>query len=322
MFRPDMEPPFTLTHQLTSEFNASSATLAQRLPGYPNILLQNRPKLLEFLVKEFYSDDLNRIADKLWWMSKQDSSNVSPLHRQLVKQRAIIVTEDPKLHLVWIHNRIFIKPLPRYIISYAFWRDCIGDGEEDIRHIRKEALGYIRTYRYLIRYESDFRIAQDPGLQLIPAEITWEQFCNFALDLANITDYNVSPRYVYGEIRLTRLNFYAPILLRKSHFQRVDYQYGTYFARFYGPVLFVIGVVSVALSGLQVAVAVDQEQPGKDSQLLSAVALWVSVVMIICFCGMLAWLGIIFVYKVAAEWRYAIRDRLRLLEEGLTNRSQ
>ncbi|CAJ2513956.1 Uu.00g020750.m01.CDS01 [Anthostomella pinea] len=51
------------------------------------------------------------MASRLWWMSKQDSANIFPLHWQLVKQRTVIVTEDPKLHLVWIHNRIFIKPL-------------------------------------------------------------------------------------------------------------------------------------------------------------------------------------------------------------------
>ncbi|KAH6980614.1 hypothetical protein BKA56DRAFT_585781 [Ilyonectria sp. MPI-CAGE-AT-0026] len=58
-------------------------------------------------------------------MLKQDSGNISPLYWQLVKRRTIIVTEDPKLHLVWIHDRIFIKPLPRYITSYAFWRDYL-----------------------------------------------------------------------------------------------------------------------------------------------------------------------------------------------------
>ena len=26
-----------------------------------------------------------------------------------------------RLHLVWIHDRIFIKPLPRHLLSYEFW---------------------------------------------------------------------------------------------------------------------------------------------------------------------------------------------------------
>lgn len=87
----------------------------------------------DLLAREFCSDDLDRVANRLWWMSKQDNGNISPLHRQLVKRRTIVVTEDPKLHLVWIYDRIFIKPLPRHIGSYTFWQDhlCaeVGGGE-------------------------------------------------------------------------------------------------------------------------------------------------------------------------------------------------
>jgi hypothetical protein len=36
----------------------------------------------------------------------QSGANVSPLHRQRVKGRAIIVTEDSKLHLVWFYDHI------------------------------------------------------------------------------------------------------------------------------------------------------------------------------------------------------------------------
>ncbi|KAH7000716.1 hypothetical protein EDB80DRAFT_724372 [Ilyonectria destructans] len=75
-------------------------------------------------------------------------------------------------------------------------------------------------------------------------------------------DQQGSLRYAYGEIRLTRLNLYAPLLLGKSHFQRVEHQYGKYFARFYGPILFVIGIISVVLSGLQVVVSVGENGGG------------------------------------------------------------
>ena len=89
----------------------------------------------------------------------------------------------------------------------------------------------------------------------------WVQFCNFTTDLVKISNRDVSERYAYGEIRLTRLNFYAPLLLGKSHFQRVNYQYREYFAYFYAPILFVIGITSVFLGGLQVAVAVAVQGP-------------------------------------------------------------
>ncbi|TDZ58260.1 hypothetical protein CTRI78_v005598 [Colletotrichum trifolii] len=254
-------------------------------------------------------------------MSTQDSRNISPLHRQAVKRRAIIVTEDPKLHLVWIQDRIFIKPLPKYINSYSFWKDHLCASEDPEVHqrrtrLRKVIVGYLRTYSYLIRYESDFRIAKDPAFQLISADATWNRFCDFAKDLASITDKDVSTRYTYGEIRLTRLNFYAPILLRKSHFQRIEYQSGSYFARSYGPILFIIGITPIILSGLQVAVAVDEGDMGSKSWALAKVAMGFSVVVILIFCILLFYLCGLLVYKVVKEWKYAIRDRLRLMEEG------
>ncbi|KZZ87460.1 hypothetical protein AAL_08371 [Moelleriella libera RCEF 2490] len=303
-----LQPPFDVEHELNLEMNGEKAV--SHLPGYPHIPLEDSHRIWSFLHSEFCSDDVDHLADKLWWMSKQDSASISPIHRQRVKQRAIVVTEDPKLHLVWIRDRVFIKPLPCYILSHAFWQlflSCNILENESHHHIRRAALGYIRTYQYLVRYESDFRIAQEADLQLIPSDVTWDQFCHFRDDLASISDGDVSTRYCYGEIRLTRLNFYAPLLLRKSYFQRVDYQYEAYFARFYGPILFGLGIVSVILSGLQVAVAVEQRAA------LAAFALVFSVAIIAVVGALLFWLASLLIYKVAKEWIFALQDRRRLL---------
>lgn len=324
-----MEPPFSLAHELTHDVDARSPS--SNLPNCPQILARDRPTsliVLDLLEKEFCSTDLERIAPRLWWMSKQDSASISPLHRQKVKQRTIVVTEDPKLHLVWIHDRVYIKPLPLYITSFAFWKQYLGDeslGDERRENIlprqcriRKAVLGYLRTYVYLIQHKSDFRMAQDPELCLIPAEVTWAQFYDFASDLVRIADKDVSERYRYGEIRLTRLNFYAPLLLHKSHFQRVEYQYGTYFSRFYAPILFLIGVISIILSGLQVALAADQGSLEIASYSLLIFAFWLSIAIIAFFCAVLMYLSILLFYKIVREWKFAIQDRrrLRLLEEG------
>ncbi|KAI1839801.1 hypothetical protein JX266_013988 [Neoarthrinium moseri] len=312
---PPRSPPFVLDHELHTGLDGS-AHAAQSIPGYPNVPLHDRSRVYDFLARDLCSTDLDHMADKLWWMSKQDSSSISPLHRQLVKRRTIVVTEDPKLHLVWIHDRIFVKPLPRYIASHAFWHDFLcGDhgAEGQPEHIYRTALGFLRSYGYLIQYESDFRIARDASLCLIPQNITWEQFCNFISALADVKDRDVSPRYGFGEIRLTRLNLYAPLLLRKSHFQRVEYQYGAYFAQFYGPVLFVIGITSVVLSAMQVCVAVEQAQGGPS---VSNLAFWFGLVMIVIFLLVCTAFCSIWILKVAKEWRVAIRDRRRLLEEG------
>ena len=60
--------------------------------------------------------------------------------------------------------------------------------------LRKTALGHLRTYLYLIQYESDLRIAQDPALCLVPKERTWPQFCQFTSRFNDITDHEVSGR--------------------------------------------------------------------------------------------------------------------------------
>lgn len=65
-------------------------------------------------------------------MSTQSSSDVSSLHQQKVKWRKIIVTEDPRLHLIWKYDRMFIRPLPRYLLSYTFWSEHMSNEKSTI----------------------------------------------------------------------------------------------------------------------------------------------------------------------------------------------
>jgi hypothetical protein len=51
------------------------------------------------------------------------------------------------------------------------------------------------------------------------------------------------------------------------------------------------------------------------SESLLSIALWFSVAMILCFWIVLVFLSSLLIYRIVKEWRYAIRDRLRLLEE-------
>jgi hypothetical protein len=88
--------PFHKDDQLNGDLDAS----LDYLPGHPRIKLSDHKGLFNFIGQEVWSDDLESISDRLWWMSKQDGRNISPLHRQRVKGRQIIVTEDPRLHLV------------------------------------------------------------------------------------------------------------------------------------------------------------------------------------------------------------------------------
>src|SRR5579862_755325 len=165
------KPPFEFAMQLNNEWDAigppqiKSQTQRTHLPGHPRVAIDDTAKLCKFLHQEFNLVDLERMAPRLWLMSMQSSKNISPLHRQKVKGRDIIITEEPRLHLIWYYDRIFLKPLPKYLLSHRFWTEYLlattsplGDERETIR---RAALGYLRTYFYLIRYESDFRVATD-----------------------------------------------------------------------------------------------------------------------------------------------------------------
>ncbi|KAK1772876.1 hypothetical protein QBC33DRAFT_484262 [Phialemonium atrogriseum] len=300
--------PFGRTSQLNDELDSSCSTL----PGHPRVDLRNQAATYSFLERELWPADLERIWRKLWWMSKVDSGNISPLHRQAVKSRKIVVTEDPRLHLVWIQDRIFVKPFPRYLSSHKFWADYFPktqprqsgrDGR--VSRLRGAALGFLRSYFYLIKHESDFRIAQEPLLGLIPPDVTWERFCRFSASFGDICNNDVSGRYQFGEIRLTRLNFYAPLLLRQTEYHRTHHQYSQYFGRFVGPMLFLFGFLSVILSSLQVATATI---PSSYVSWSLPLFFWSSIIVIFLILALALILIVIFLFKVSREWYLAIGD--------------
>ena len=317
--------PFHAYQQLNDELDRgkkhTEANCHRALPGHPRIFLDSRQYLLEFLIRDLCPVELEKISGSLWWMSKQDSANISPLHQQRVKGRTIIVAEDPKLHLTWMDNRIYIKPLPAYITSHHFWTHYLGDTQDEkagtpetVLRIRKSARGFLRTYFFLITHESDFRIAKEPGLSLIPQDVTWKQFCEFSSGFEHILDNEVTGRYGYGEIRLARLNFYAPLLLYRSHYYRVYREYGDYFENLIGPWFFVFGFTTVILSGLQVAVGVEQLSRGEEAAIGKS---WIhssfvlSMFTVICIFLLVTWLVFLYTFKVAKEWQYALKERFR-----------
>jgi hypothetical protein len=55
-----------------------------------------------------------------------------------------------------------------------------------------------------------------------------------------------------------RLDFYAKLFLRKWTYQRLYTHYGGCFVRFYGALLFVLGIISVFLNSIQVVATVAQ----------------------------------------------------------------
>lgn len=299
---------------VSSDDGVASLSKIEKVPGWPLVAWDDRRSVLSLLERELLTTELDRMSPYLWLMATQSSANINALNRQIVKGRRIIVTEDPQLHLVWLQDRIHIKPLPKCLLSHAFWTDLLSSSEDGKAQRSPElvqaALGYLRTYRYLIRHESDLHIAQRDDLRLVPQDVTWEQISQFLGDLESIRDEAVSARYAFGELRLSRLNFYGRFILRRFHFERLHVQYGSYFGQFYTPLLFAFGLFALALNSMQVELAVEQVS---GSSIVGLRRLG-RVLALMC----LGWLGLttialmlLFLYLFIDEWQYAIRDRRR-----------
>jgi hypothetical protein len=112
----------------------------------------------------------------------------------------------------------------------------------------------MRTYAYLIKFEIDFRKAQSTELGLIPTgdkdPITYERFAAFISPFAELDDDRVGPRYHYGEMRLTRLNWFARFLLGRLTYHHIHAQWNDYLGRFLAPFLTVFILLSTALSAM------------------------------------------------------------------------
>ncbi len=165
---------------------------------------------ITFLEKELLVKSLDKIVPLLWLCGR--SMPPRTLHHQALLRRDIVVTEDMKLHLVWHKTRIFIKPIPAYLLDPDFWLTQVlpQDGEDDPKKKRRSnveecARGFLFTYTALIAYPSDFRIAKSKGL--LPEEVTWANWQLLTAQLLKHHHYaDVNPRYWYGELRLSRLN--------------------------------------------------------------------------------------------------------------------
>ena len=257
--------PFAEEQQLSHQLSISSDKLrleredepsSCRLPDQPTIRL-NSPNVCEYLKREFCTTELDAFASYFWLLTTPSHTNISPLHHQLVKGRQIILTEEPQLHLLWVYNSIYIKPIPRFLLSHAFWSFYLSPEYSPLSPNDRQATfgairGLFRSYYHLIQYKSDFDIAVE--CRLVPEGIEWETLSDFLSCFADLEGDAVSPRYNFGEIRFTRLKFWSSILMYRLSF-KIYGQYADHFSRFYAPLLFIFGVITVVLSAMQVALA-------------------------------------------------------------------
>ena len=186
-----------------------------------------------------------------------------PLHHQQAHAREIMVNENPGLHLVWYYERIFVKPIPAYFYSKAFW-EYLKQADDNVY---RASVGFMRSYYYLIQYEIDFEEACKR--RLIPLKPdkhypTYEEFHDFIYPFSRVNDDHVSRRFHYGELRLTRINRTAFLFRRRLAYFHIYPQWGSFLAHILAPIITVFAVFSVVLNSMQVGLAALDMGPGHE----------------------------------------------------------
>jgi hypothetical protein len=225
-----------------------------------------------------------------------------------------VLCEAAGLHLVWYHDLIFVKPIPRYLLSTAFWTFGLETGillpttnAKERDNIFAAIFGFLRSYTYLIRYPADLKMAQK--LDLLPEGLSLAQFRAFIEPFANVEDSRVNPRYHYGELRLSRINFYTPILLfPKLTYHYMTPQWQTMFGAIVAPLLSVFAVLSVTLSAMQVEIGI-QAIPEPDARWkpFSDISRWFSVVTLFIVAVIMAGLILLGGFMFAHEILFALK---------------
>lgn len=196
-----------------------------------------------------------------------DYKHIYPLHHQEAHARRIIVNENPNLHLLYNYDCIFVKPIPAYFLSASFWAFL----QNADRSTYSAAIGFMRSYNYLIRYEIDYDLACEKKLipcgtggqqntdhkllvQGLPAESfpTYAEFCKFIKQFDRVRIRDVSRRYQHGEVCLRRLNMWAFLSTGKIAYFIVTPGWGVYIHTFLAPITLILGGASVVLSAMQV----------------------------------------------------------------------
>jgi hypothetical protein len=217
--------------------------------------------------KEFDLHRLHNIFTWLWVAGRPMPPR--PLHYQLLLAREIFVTEQMDMHLVWTTGRIFLKPIPRFLLEPYFWTtyltdeqpcSCFGknvDGKsrnECKGGLRTCALGFLFSYTALIAHESDFAIAQEK--HLLPKETDWPAWVTLVeqLDTEHIY-HKIDERFKFGELRLSRLDkiyrLSNPMRGYMSHWN----QYGSFFKDNFTWLASATVYIVVVLTAMQVGLA-------------------------------------------------------------------
>jgi hypothetical protein len=328
--------PFEKSHELCKEMDYTRQleksslfrlhASSQTLPDAPRIRLDCPSTVGSYCLGDLDTPHLNQLGEKLWWAGP--TPDIVPLSQHTVLDRRIQITEDPSVHLLWTEGILYVKPLPAYLTSFAFWEFLMDVSSSELRSEERTQLiatcmGFLKTYACLIQRRSDFDLARRYSLLGSFEDISFEAFIAFISSFDAVPDCAISSRWRYGLLQLDALNFHSAIHLRRWHLNRFESRYSTYFSRFFPVVLFVFALFSVMLSAMQVIVAAKQmwDTDNKGLKRVLGIFIWFGTEAI----GWSMGFGLIFVVwwlGISTNEVYHSRQtqkkvRKRLKEEGV-----
>lgn len=219
----------------------------------------------DFLMDDLYPYRLHAMIRLLWLAGLPLPPR--PLHQQVLLRRHIMIAEAIDLHLVWTGGVFFVKPLPRYLLDDR----AVDIFTRQSKKLARSALGLRFSYMALIRYESDFHIAQEK--KLLPPDLTWNWWQDYASCFherhpgASIYD-DIDERYWYGELRLGRLNKLCRTFPRKL--SDILYGYSTLTAKHQKSDVFSETLRAIAATLAYFVIVLQAMQVGLTTETLSA----------------------------------------------------
>ncbi|KAI9659610.1 MAG: hypothetical protein M1831_003691 [Alyxoria varia] len=231
------------------------------------------PSNLHTLTSYFHTEldvsRLNVIYDHLWFAGHKRVPRA--LHHQILIGRNIVITEDPNMHMLWIDSTLFVKPLPEFLLCYDTWRQYICPHPR----LYEAAVGMLLSYVWLVRHQSDIKIAYAQGL--LPSDLAWTQWSALVADLLShfpLPPYDAAKpdnprnRYEYGELRLSRLNTIYRLFAARDFnittlvrgYFNVYHDYESFFLSKIGYITSATIYVVLALTAMQVGLSTDRLQ--------------------------------------------------------------
>jgi hypothetical protein len=270
---PAYKPPFPPTSSLIARddlvlpaaFNDLSPLSRELQP----LRLEHSNEVHRFLSAFFDLSRFHAIRKMLWLIAVHGAPR--SLYYQKFLRREIVIAEELDLHLVWAKSRIFVKPLPDFLLNYEFWEAHISCEPQ----LHRAACGLLYSYCGLIRFGHDLQVAQECRLVNVDLDFrAWTEFARTVLPNLDPKDSNImDTRFQYGELRLNRLDTiyrYSPYKFSISGILQgfphaLTESYVPYMDQ-YNNAVSAFGVIVIVLSAFNVSLSAHSKSPDPDLQ--------------------------------------------------------